>query len=163
MKAALSDLTWTCQAFSQIDAEALYAILRLRQEVFVVEQTCAFLDADGCDQQALHLAGWSERQLCAYARIFPPAVVRAEASIGRVVSAPQVRGQGLGLVLMDQAVAQVQTFGASVPVWIGAQERLCRFYAGFGFIETGERYLEDGIWHRGMQAMTSQLGRCADG
>lgn len=142
-----------------MDNHALYAILRLRQEVFVVEQNCAFLDADGCDQQAWHLAGWCDSQLCAYARLFAPGVVRAEASIGRVVSAPQRRGQGLGLALMDQAVAQVRTFGHDVPVWIGAQERLCRFYAGFGFVETGERYLEDGIWHRGMQAMTSELGR----
>ncbi len=162
MNAGVSNLSWTCQAFSQMEVDALYAILRLRQEVFVVEQACAFLDADGCDQQALHLAGWCGRELRAYARIFEPGVVRAEASIGRVVCAPQQRGQGIGLALMDQAVAHVRKFGPSVGVWIGAQERLCRFYAGFGFVETGERYLEDGIWHRGMQAMTSQLGRSPD-
>lgn len=156
---SLAGLRWVCQSFDALDGAALYQIMRLRQEVFVVEQTCAFLDADGWDLHAWHLTGWAGEHLLAYARIFEPAVVREEASIGRVVSAPSHRQQGLGISLMDQAVEKVRSFGPGVPVWIGAQERLCRFYAGFGFAETGERYLEDGIWHRGMQATTDQLGR----
>ncbi len=153
------NMNWTCQRFHELDVDALYEIMRIRQEVFVVEQTCAFLDADGWDKQAWHLAGWSGERLLAYARIFEPDVVRREASIGRVLSALDQRRQGLGVDLMDRAVEHARSFGPGIPVWIGAQERLCQFYAGFGFSETGERYLEDGIWHRGMQATTDQLGR----
>ncbi len=153
-------IRWQWAHFSALDVASLYAMMRLRQQVFVVEQACAFEDADGHDPQAWHLCGWRDQHLIAYARLFGAGVIRHEASIGRVVSLPGLRGQGIGLALMNQAVTRMAELAPQTEVWIGAQERLCRFYARFGFAETGERYLEDGIWHRGMQANSAALRPC---
>lgn len=150
-------IQWECLRFAQLRLQSLYVILRLRQEVFVVEQECAFLDADGHDLNAWHVCAWQSGQLIAYARVFAAGEIRREASIGRVLTALTRRGEALGQQLMRFTIWKMQNMFPEGPVWIGAQERLCRFYASFGFVESGERYLEDGIWHRGMQAQLSDL------
>ncbi len=141
-------LTWTCKPFDALTTHELYELLRLRSEVFVVEQACAFQDLDGSDARAWHLMGRdAPGQLVAYSRLFGAGVKYAEASIGRVVSAPSTRGQGLGQVLMAQSIAHCAQYFAGVPVRIGAQARLQRFYEGFGFVLASDIYDEDGIDH----------------
>jgi ElaA protein len=136
-------LTWREHAFDELSARELYAILALRQRVFVVEQTCAYLDADGADAASRHLWAEDAGALRAYCRIVPAGVKFAEVSIGRVITAPEARGTGLGKELMRRALAAC----GAVPVRIGAQAHLERFYAELGFHRTSEPYLDDGIPH----------------
>lgn len=153
---------WTLKPFDELNVQELYEILRLRSEVFVVEQNCVFLDMDRKDPYCFHLMGWAspgpatekpdlaaptEGQLAAYARIVPPGVSYEEASIGRVVSSPAFRGKRAGRTLMEQAVQQVQALYGPGPIRIGAQQYLEGFYGSLGFVQEGEMYLEDGIPH----------------
>lgn len=149
---------WTFQAFDALTPAELYALLRLRSEVFVVEQQCIFQDMDNSDAQAMHLLGWGVgpeagastggvAPLLAYARCFGPGVKYAEASIGRVITAPAARSSGLGHVLMREAVRAVQAHWAPQAIRIGAQAHLHAFYGQHGFAREGEPYMEDGIPH----------------
>ena len=144
-------LTWQLSRFDQLTAAELYAAMELRQRVFVVEQTCAYLDADGADPQALHLFGWAGNRLVAYARIFPPRPNHAEASIGRVVTHPKDRGTGAGKALMAEALRRIENEGWGGTIRIAAQMYLERFYEGFGFLRVSEPYTEDDIWHVDMR------------
>ncbi|WP_342128610.1 GNAT family N-acetyltransferase [Hydrogenophaga sp. OTU3427] len=144
-------LRWTFQPFDALKVHGLYALLRLRSEVFVVEQQCLFLDLDNSDQDARHLLGWRDSAgstgLVAAARCFGPGVKYAEASIGRVVTAPDARGGGLGHELMREARRALYGHWGRVPIRIGAQARLQAFYEQHGFAQSGEPYIEDGIPH----------------
>lgn len=135
-------IEWTCKSFDELTLTELYAVLRLRSEVFVVEQNSIYLDLDGYDDRAQHLIGRRNGELIAYARIFAPGVKYAEASIGRVITAATARGTGAGRELMSEAIARCQT-----PIRIGAQSYLERFYGSFGFVRVSEDYIEDGIPH----------------
>jgi ElaA protein len=148
------NIRWSFKAFDALTPAEMYALLRLRSEVFVVEQNCVFLDMDNSDQSAWHLLGWTEEptpypmpQLVASARCLGPGVKYAEASIGRVVTAPQARANGLGHVLMREAVRALQGQWGVLPIRIGAQARLQAFYEQHGFVREGEPYIEDGIPH----------------
>ncbi|OON68474.1 GNAT family N-acetyltransferase [Hymenobacter sp. CRA2] len=141
-------LTWTTKPFADLFLAELYALLQLRSEVFVVEQTCAFQDIDGQDQVAYHLLGHTpEGDLAAYARLFGPGLSYAQVSIGRVVASPRFRRYGFGRQLMGQAISQCETLFGAQPIKIGAQLYLKHFYESFGFEQQGEGYLEDGIPH----------------
>jgi ElaA protein len=145
-------LQWTCKKFDDLTPAELYAILQLRNEVFVVEQNCVYQDADNKDPQSFHLMGWQETgsggsKLVAYTRLIPPAVAYPEPSIGRVVSSPSVRGTGTGRMLMQQSIEQVRQLFGNSPIRIGAQLYLLAFYTSLGFQPTGEEYLEDNIPH----------------
>lgn len=141
------DLDWSLKTFAALSPGELYAILRLRSEVFVVEQNCVFLDQDDKDQECYHLMGTAGNFLAAYTRIVPPGVIYEEASIGRVVTSPLARGSGGGRALMEQSIKTVyEHFGEGV-IKIGAQLYLKLFYASLGFVQEGEVYLEDGIEH----------------
>lgn len=145
-----SGLVWTAEPFDGLGVEALYEILRLRSEVFVVEQKCLFLDLDGLDARAWHLRGHARGRLVAYARLFDAGVGFAEASIGRVVTHPDARGNGTGHALIARAIDLVgRTWGVQ-PIRIGAQAHLAAFYARHGFRDVGKPYVEDGIPHREM-------------
>jgi ElaA protein len=148
-------VTWMCSAFADLSPQDLYAAMVLRQRVFVLEQKCAYLDADGVDEKAFHLFGWVKgdgwQRLVAYSRLFPPRVKYAEASIGRVVTHPDVRGTGLGQSLMTQAIRLVEEKRWGSEIRIQAQMYLERFYEGFGFRRVTEPYLEDDIWHVDMR------------
>lgn len=154
MQTALPDtaLRWQWAAFDALDVHALDAIHRARQQVFVVEQACPFLDADGHDAHAFHLAAWgADRHLpLAYARVVHPGRKYAEPSIGRVLTSAAARGTGLGRELVARAIARCSDAFPGQAIRIGAQSRLERFYAGFGFVAVGDRYIEDGIPHTEM-------------
>lgn len=140
-------LEWKLKQFQLLTPEELYALMRLRQEVFIVEQNCAYLDADGKDEYCHHLSGFnSNGELIAYARIVPPGISYAEVSIGRVITSLKYRRGGFGKELMERAIEET---GKLYPgaIRIGAQKYLQRFYEGFGFKQEGEPYLEDGIPH----------------
>lgn len=141
-------LYWVCRPFAALGVDALYALLRLRQQVFVVEQGCAFLDSDGVDPDCWHLLGWSSgRQLQASLRIVPPGLKYADASIGRIVTAAEVRGHGLGHELVAKGVQRCRQLYPGTRIRISAQAHLARFYARFGFQPVSEEYLEDGVPH----------------
>lgn len=144
-------LSWQWSRFNALSPEDLYAAVQLREAVFIVEQQCPYNDADGRDPHAWHLLGWSEqrsgRDLVAYARVFEPGVRYAECSIGRVVTAPRVRGNGLGKALMAEALRRVESLAPGQAIKIAAQRRLEKFYLEFGFRTISEPYEEDGIIH----------------
>ena len=141
-------LSWTLKPFDELTLTELYELLRLRVEVFVVEQNCPFQDIDGLDDQAYHLLGYTEAgELAAYARLFDAGISYEQVAIGRVAVALAHRRHGLGQELMQQAVAQCEVLFGEQPIKIGAQLYLRQFYQGFGFEQCGEGYLEDGIPH----------------
>jgi ElaA protein len=140
-------INWVCKKFEDLTPHELYAILRLRSEVFVVEQNCVFLDADNVDFQSYHLMGWVDGILGAYTRLIPPAVVYNEQSIGRVVTAIAVRKSGIGRMLMEQSIKECRKLFGNHTIKIGAQLYLKQFYSSLGFIPIGGIYLEDGIEH----------------
>jgi ElaA protein len=140
-------MRWVCKGFPDLTPDELYSILQLRNAVFVVEQNCAFQDADNKDQSAWHCMGWAAGQLVAYGRILPAGVSFAEAAIGRIVTSPAVRGSGVGKELMRESIARLHELYGLVPIRIGAQFYLKEFYESFGFVQSGEVYLEDGIEH----------------
>lgn len=112
---------WLYQNFSTLTAYELYEILRLRNRVFVVEQNCVYPDTDEKDLNSWHLCCWHNNQLIAYARIIPPGIAFAEASIGRVVTAPEYRRKGLGKELMQEAIKIVLENFKVPSIKIGAQ------------------------------------------
>lgn len=140
-------ITWTCQPFNELSPASLYAVLQLRNEVFVVEQHCVFQDADNKDQSCFHFMGWQNNVLVAYTRLVPPGVAYEEPSIGRVVTAITVRGSGTGRLLMEQSITQCRKLFGNTAIRIGAQLYLKKFYASLGFVPTGGIYPEDGIEH----------------
>ena len=140
-------IDWQFLGFGELTTHQLYDLLQLRSEVFVVEQACAFQDLDGADAAAYHLQGHADNQLVAYARCLGPGVRFAEASIGRVVTHPDVRASGLGHLLVERAVVAVGELWGEQPIRIGAQARLRTFYERHGFLDAGRPYVEDGIDH----------------
>lgn len=143
---------WTCKPHAELTITELYALLRLRSEVFVVEQNCVFLDLDGKDLQGQtqHLMAWRDGELLAYCRLLEPALNDGQAVIGRVITAPAARATGLGHELMRRAKQEVQRLWPDQPVYLGAQARLRNYYGGHGFVPVTEEYIEDGIPHVGM-------------
>jgi len=145
------DFFWQWSRFSELTAADLYSVVRFREAVFIVEQNCPYPDSDGRDPNAWHLLGWSQRStgrvLVAYARIFEPGVRYDEASIGRVVTAPEVRGTGKGRALMAEALRRIDSLMPGQPIRIAAQRRLEDFYLGLGFKTVSDPYEEDGIIH----------------
>lgn len=138
---------WTYATFDELSAVALYEILSLRQRVFVVEQQCPYLDADGADRTAVHLCGHSGGRLLAYLRFFAPNGTASQAVIGRVVVAPEVRGRGVARALMMEALRTVEARHPDVPIKVAAQTYLRAFYLELGFQPVSEPYDEDGIPH----------------
>ena len=149
---AWAGITWSWSPFDALSLRQLQHIFAVRQRVFVVEQQCVFQDIDGCDERAFHLAAWSEAQAepVAYARVLEPGVKYDEVSIGRVTTSGIGRGCGLGRELVRRAIVGAGAQWPGVSIRIGAQSRLERFYAEFGFVAVGARYLEDGIDHTEM-------------
>ena len=140
-------ITWTCKKFSELKPEELYMILRLRSEVFVVEQNCVFLDMDNKDFYCEHLMAWDGEKLLGYSRIVPAGISYVESSIGRIVNSPAARGRGIGRELLIQSIDTLYTLHGKRDIRIGAQYYLKDFYSSFGFVQKGEIYLEDGIEH----------------
>lgn len=141
-------MEWTLKPFNQLTNSELYSILQLRNQVFVVEQNCPYQDCDGKDLHCYHLMATNgASNLLAYARIVPPEISYTEPSIGRVTTSPAVRRTGLGITLMQYAIQHVKKLYGDLPIRIGAQYYLLKFYQSLGFREEGEIYDEDGIPH----------------
>lgn len=141
-------LTKICKAFDELTPHEMYDMLRLRSEVFVVEQTCVFLDLDNKDQKCRHILLYKNGELVATARLVPPGLSYPDAmSIGRIVTSPSVRGTGFGKILLDVALEECYSAYGSGPIKIGAQLYAKKFYEAFGFEQSGEVYDEDGIDH----------------
>jgi ElaA protein len=140
-------ITWTIKLFSELSPHELYIILRLRSEVFVVEQDCVFQDMDNKDQYCYHLMGWQNNELVAYTRIVPPGISYDLPSIGRVVTSPKARNSGMGKLLMEKSIEELTRLYGQTSIRIGAQLYLKKFYSSFGFEQSGDVYDEDGIDH----------------
>ena len=149
---AWPDLVWHWRRFDAIAVHELQNIYMARQRVFAIEQQCVYLDADGDDERAFHLAAWigMQREPLAYARILDPGVKYAEVSIGRVITTAAARGKGLGREVMHRAIAHAGAVWPDIGIRISAQTRLETFYEGFGFVTVGAPYMEDGIPHTEM-------------
>lgn len=148
-------MNWQIKAFSELTTEELYDLLKLRVDVFVVEQECYYPELDDLDRQpqVLHLLGYNDnKELLAYSRLLPPGLVyEDESAIGRVVVAEAGRGLKLGAELMQRAVDKVDELWPNVTCHISAQEHLKKFYQSIGFEQISEMYLEDGIPHIAMR------------
>ncbi len=144
-------LQWQFARFDDLPIRDWYAASAARVDVFVMEQNCPFQDNDGADFHSWHLLGWDEstgaRELAAYCRIVDAGVKFVEPSIGRVVTPRAFRLKGLGKVLMAEAVKRHEQLYPGQPNRIGAQQRLEKFYTGFGFKTVSDMYMEDGIPH----------------
>jgi ElaA protein len=140
-------LSWSVREFADLSVHELYELLKLRSEVFVVEQQCAFQDIDNKDQYCKHLFGRRGDALLAYSRIVPPGVSYEHASIGRIVVSQEGRGEKLGKELLEMSIRAVEDIHGKGTIRIGAQLYLKAFYESFGFIQSSEVYPEDGIDH----------------
>ena len=140
-------IDWQLKKFDELTPHQLYAILQLRNEVFVVEQNCVLQDADDKDQPSFHLMGFDNKRLVAYTRLIPAGKSYEEASIGRVVTSPLVRSTGAGKILMQKSVETLYELYGRQPIKIGAQLYLKKFYETFGFQQCSDIYMEDGIEH----------------
>ena len=143
------ELQWRWCRLGELTATELQRIHGARQQVFVLEQHCAYLDADDYDEASFHLAAWSPQQRLplAYARVVDPGVKYPEPSIGRVLTTPAARGTGLGRELVRRAVAHTVAAYPGQGIRISAQAHLEAFYREAGFVAQGEGYLEDDIPH----------------
>lgn len=138
------------KTFEELTITELYGLLRLRSEVFVVEQDCIYEDIDGKDQIALHILGKKDGEMIAYTRIFKAGDYADEASIGRVVVKKNQRKFGYGKDIMKDAIHAVHYHFNESVIHVSAQMYLERFYHNLGFSQVGDGYLEDGIPHIGM-------------
>lgn len=140
-------LNWIYKSFDALTTTELYAIMQLRNEVFVVKQNCVYQDADNKDFESFHLSAWDNNILVAYCRIIPPKLSFAEASIGRVLTAPTYRKMGAGRTLMQKAITETLQQFNCLEIAISAQLYLQNFYQSLGFMQISNTYLEDGIAH----------------
>ena len=145
-------IQWQDLHHSELSVHSLYALLKLRCEVFVVEQTCPYQDIDGDDLigENRHILGWRDNELVAYARILKSEEDFDPVVIGRVIISGRARGEKLGYQLMEQALASCRQHWPQKAIYLGAQAHLQKFYASFGFVPVTEVYDEDGIDHIGM-------------
>ena len=143
-------MDWRFARFEDLTPLEVHDLLQARSAVFVVEQSCIFLDVDGVDPQCWHLLGRKQRgtgPLLAYCRLVPPGVKYAEPSIGRVITTAAARRTGAGRELMSEAVTRARELWPGAALRIGAQMYLERFYGDYGFVKSSEPYDEDGIMH----------------
>lgn len=139
------DYKW--KNFDELSLDDLYAVLNLRQKVFIVEQDCPYIDADYTDQDAFHLLGYQGNNLIAYLRAFKPGLKYEGSSMGRIVTEKNSRGLGLGKEIIKEGVRFLKKEYPSYEIVISAQHRLQHFYIELGFISRGDVYLEDNIDH----------------
>ncbi len=143
----MSEPQWDTLDFDELDTAQLYQLLKLRQDVFILEQECFYLDLDDKDQASRHMLCRRDGELLAYQRCLPPGASYAESSIGRIVVSPAGRGMQLGRELVQRGIDHNQQRWPGHPIRIGAQAHLEGFYASLGFETMGEPYMEDGILH----------------
>ena len=137
--------------FNALSPKQLFEIYKLRSEIFIVEQNCAYQDVDDIDLISKHLMIIENGVLSAYARLVPPGGTYKEPAIGRVVVKKSFRGKDLGKLLMQQAIDQLQDTYKDLDLVLSAQSYLLKFYSDLGFKTEGEEYLEDNIPHTKMR------------
>ena len=143
-----TNLRWVTKTFAELTVNELYDLLKLRSEVFVVEQKCIFLDIDNNDQKAFHTIGYIGDEVVATTRLFDKDIMYdGYQSIGRVVGSPRHRGLGIGKALMQYSISECERLFGKGPIKIGAQLYLKKFYGEQGFEQSGDIYLEDEIDH----------------
>ncbi|MEW6169411.1 MAG: GNAT family N-acetyltransferase [Pseudomonadota bacterium] len=148
MSSSAPELAWRWYEWSALDADTLHAFLKLRVDVFVVEQACAYAEIDGLDPACRHLCGRDrDGRLLAYLRLLPPGLKRAEPAIGRLVVAAADRGAGLGRTAMHEGLRACTERHPGAAVFLSGQQHLQRFYESLGFRAISAPYLEDGIAH----------------
>jgi len=140
-------IKWVTKKFEALSVVELYQILRLRSEIFVVEQNCVYQDLDNKDQKALHLFGEYDGKIIAYSRLFKAGDYFDFSSIGRVVVDENYRDKKFGHELIKQGIAEIRNHFNEENITISAQLYLKKFYETHGFIQTSEMYLEDDIPH----------------
>ena len=144
-------IEWQWGSYTDLDRDSLFEILQARQAIFIVEQDCPYPDIDHLDLLSWHLIGWlkesNRKELIAYMRVTLPGEKYKEPSIGRVLTTQRVRGQGIGIELMREGIARTEQQYPNIPIRIGAQVYLQKYYSSFGFENVGEPYDEDGIPH----------------
>lgn len=137
--------------YNELTIDELYSLLQLRSEVFIIEQDCVYQDIDGKDKNALHITGYLNEEIIAYARIFDKGIIYPEyCSIGRIATSFSERGKKHGNQLVEFSIKQCYKSFNSRAIKISAQAHLEKFYGHHGFYASGESYLEDGIPHIGM-------------
>lgn len=138
--------------FDELTLRELYEIIKLRLEVFVVEQDCVYQDIDGKDPDCLHVVSYNDKgDLLAYARLLPRGIGYPDyISVGRIITASSARSSGLGRRLVDYSISELNRLWPSEKIKIQAQSYLLKFYESYGFAPIGEEYLEDGIPHTDM-------------
>ena len=137
--------------FSELSVKELYELLKLRTEIFVVEQECIYQDMDGKDSLAVHILGMEEEKIIAYTRIFNGGDYYDEPSIGRVVVDKKRRGEDKGKEIMNESINYIKNNMQEKEIVLSAQKYLDKFYRDLGFKSEGEDYLEDGIPHQKMR------------
>ena len=143
-----TNLSWVTKTFAELTVNELYDLLKLRSEVFVVEQKCIFLDLDNNDQKAYHTIGYIDDEVVATTRLFDKNIMYdGYQSIGRVVGSRRHRGLGIGKALMQYSIQECERLFGKGPIKIGAQLYLKKFYNEQGFEQSGDVYLEDEIDH----------------
>lgn len=162
-------IEWQWSTFSSLSNTDIYAILKARQDVFVLEQACLYTDIDNADQEAWHLLGWyidkgdvDNKRLCAYLRVLPPnetlgIAMTGEPSIGRILTVEEFRGQGIGKQLLRRGVESTRKQYPHYSIKVSAQVYLQNFYQGFGFEIISRPYNEDGISHIDMRLHADKL------
>lgn len=133
------------KSFRELTLDELYALLRVRSEVFVVEQDCVYQDLDNDDQQAIHLWLTRDDKIVAMARVCPAGTHMEELSIGRVITTE--RGRGYGKQIMLRAIDAAKEHFCAKLIAIEAQEYAKGFYEGVGFRQSSETFMLDGIPH----------------
>lgn len=146
-------MNFVVKHFRDLSTDELYELLRLRCEVFIVEQTCYYQDIDDSDRhpEVVHVLGYQDEKLAAYLRVLPKGVTYPDyPSLGRVVIGESARGQGTGHALVEAGVSACLSNYGEQAIKISAQSHLQAFYCRHGFQAVSDEYLEDGILHIGM-------------
>lgn len=143
-------MVWKIKKFEDLSAQEIYEILRVRTEVFIIEQDCHYQDEDNYDQKAVHLWAEENGEILAYCRLFNKGIKYPETSIGRVLTTKKARGKNLGKQLISYAIGTIENRFGTSEIRISAQDYLLKFYGDFGFKDTGKKYLEDDIPHTEM-------------
>ena len=137
--------------FTELTSFEVFEFLKLRQDVFIIEQDCIYPDIDGFDDKALHLMIFDGKKLIAYSRIFESGIKFDDScSIGRIVVSPDSRGSTVGKLLIQKSIGYCKQLFPNAPVRIEAQSALANYYEQFGFMKEGACYMVDGINHTKM-------------
>mgnify|MGYP000294572796 FL=1 len=151
-----TEIKYIWKAFDELSSDELYAMIHLRQKVFIVEQDCPYIDADYTDQDAFHLLVYKNNDLIGYLRAFKPGIKYEGSSLGRIVTEVNSRGLGIGKEITKEGVNFLSRKFPNHEIVISAQHRLEQFYIDIGFTARGEVYLEDDIDHIQMYILPYQ-------